>query len=281
MKTKITILIALMSFSINAQNFSGKATYKTSRKSNISFDNQKNSGISDEMQKQLQARIQKMNQKTFILNFDKKTSTYKEDVKLDAPNPQLGGANVMVMSFGGSGNGSVYFKNINEKRFVNQTEIMGKRFLVKDSLPTYQWDLSTETKNIGNYTCYKATFTREVEDRQMIFEDGESKEEKKKKIITTTAWYTLQVPVSNGPGSYQGLPGLILEINDGERLIVCTEIVLNPSEKTRIVAPEKGEIVSQAAYDKIQEEKTQEMMERFKGRNGANMGHGINIKIGG
>ena len=281
MKTAISILIVLVSFALNAQNFSGKAIYKTSRKSIISFDNEKNSGISDEMQKQLQAQIQKMNQKTFILNFDKKTSTYKEDVKLDLPNPQVGGAGMMVMSFGGSGNGSVYFKNINEKRFVNQTEIMGKRFLVKDSLPSYQWELSTETKNIGNYTCYKATFTREVARMNMTFEDGESKEEEKKETITTTAWYTTQVPVSNGPDNYQGLPGLILEINDGERLIVCTEIVLNPSEKTEIEAPKKGEIVSQAAYNKIQEEKTQEMMERFKGRNGANMGHGVNIKIGG
>ena len=281
MKTAISILIVLVSFALNAQNFSGKAIYKTSRKSIISFDNEKNSGISDEMQKQLQAQIQKMNQKTFILNFDKKTSTYKEDVKLDLPNPQVGGAGMMVMSFGGSGNGSVYFKNINEKSFVNQTEIMGKRFLVKDSLPTYQWELSTETKNIGNYTCYKATFTREVARMNMTFEDGESKEEEKKETITTTAWYTLQVPVSNGPDNFQGLPGLILEINDGERLIVCTEIVLNPSEKTEIEAPKKGEIVSQAAYNKIQKEKSKELMERFKGRNGANMGHGVNIKIGG
>jgi GLPGLI family protein len=281
MNIKVTILISLVSFALNAQNFSGKAIYKTSRKSTISFDNEKNPGMSDEMQKQIQARIQKMNQKTFILNFDQKTSTYKEDVQLDAPKSQIGGAGVMVMSFGGSGNGSIYFKNINEKRFVNQTEIMGKRFLVKDSLPNYQWDLSTETKNIGNYTCYKATFTRTVEDIQMVFEDGESKENKIKKTVTTTAWYTPQVPVSNGPDNYQGLPGLILEINDGERLIVCTEIVLNPSEKIEVKAPEKGEIVSQAAYDKIQEEKTQELMERFKSRNGVNMGGGINIKIGG
>jgi GLPGLI family protein len=281
MKIAISILIVLVSFAVNAQNFSGKAIYKTSRKSNISFGNEKNSVISEDMKKQFEARIQKMNQKTFILNFDKKTSTYKEEVNLEAPKPQVGGAGVMVMSFGGSGNGSVYFKNINEKRFINQTEIMGKRFLVKDTLPTYQWELSTETKNIGNYTCYKATFTREVEDINMTFEDGESKEEKKKKIVTTTAWYTPQVPVSNGPDNYQGLPGLILELNDGERLIVCSEIVLNPSEKTEIVSPEKGEVVSQSAYDKIQKEKSQELMERFKGRNRSNMGHGINIKIGG
>ena len=52
MKTTTSIFIALISFALNAQNFSGKAIYKTSRKSMISFDNEKNPGISDEMQKQ-------------------------------------------------------------------------------------------------------------------------------------------------------------------------------------------------------------------------------------
>ena len=70
---------------------------------------------------------------------------------------------MLVMSFGGSGMEDIYYKNIQEKRFANKTEIMGKRFLVKDYLPEYKWELSSETKNIGNYTCYKATFSEEVE----------------------------------------------------------------------------------------------------------------------
>jgi GLPGLI family protein len=280
-KTKLSILILLISFTVNAQSFTGKATYKTSRKSSISFGDDKKSTMSDDMKKQLQARLQKMNQKTFILNFDQKASIYKEDIKLDAPKPQAGGANVVMMSFGGSGNGSVYFKNINEKRFSNQTEIMGKRFLVKDKLPVYEWELSSETKNIGNYTCYKATFTKEVENTNMTFENGESKEVKKKEKITTTAWYTTQIPVSNGPGNYQGLPGLILEINDGKKTIVCTEIILNPSNKIEIEEPKKGKVVSKKKFDKIQKQKSKEMMEKFKSRKGVELGNGINIKMGG
>jgi len=281
MKTTISILIILISFAVNAQNFTGKAIYKTSRKSNFSFGEEKKSTMSDDLKKQLQARMQKMNQKTFILNFDQKTSTYKEDVKLDAPKPEIGGAGVMMMSFGGAGNGSVYFKNVNEKRYINQTEIMGKRFLVKDTLPVYEWELSSETKNIGNYTCYKATFTREVENVSMMLDNGDTKEVRNKEKVTTTAWYTTQVPVSNGPDNYQGLPGLILELNDGKRTIVCTEIILNPSEKSKITAPEKGEVVSQEKFNKIQEEKTKEMIERFTSRKGMDLGNGMNIKIGG
>ena len=277
MKVKLSVLIVLISLAANAQNFEGKAIYKTSSKSNIKFGDDKKSTMSDDMKKQIQARLQKMNQKTFILNFDQKTSTYKEDIQLDAPKPQVGGAGVMLMSFGGAGNGSVYFKNIKEKRFSNQTEIMGKRFLVKDELTEDEWELSSETKNIGNYTCYKATFTEEVENIRMTFDNGESKEEKKKEKIITTAWYTLQVPISNGPGNYQGLPGLILEINDGKKTIVCTEIILNPADKIKLQEPEKGKVVSQKKYDEIQKEKTKEMMERYRSRDGK----GIEIKIGG
>ena len=278
MKIKLlTTLILFCSLIINAQNFTGKAIYKTSIKSSFSFDEDENSTMSDDMKKQLQAQLHKMNQKTFILNFDQKTSSYKEEITLDVPKPQVGGGDIVMMSFGGSGNASVYFKNIKEKRFSNQTEIMGKRFLVKDKLPEYKWKLSSETKNIGNYTCYKATFTEEVENINMTFENGEAKEEKIKENSITTAWYTVDLPVSNGPGDYQGLPGLILEINDGKKTIVCTEITLNSSNKIDVVEPEKGKIVSQEKYDEIQKEKTKEMMERFKSRDGKS----IEIRIGG
>jgi hypothetical protein len=45
--------------------------------------------------------------------------------------------------------------------------------------------------------------------------------------------------------------------------------------------PTKGKIVSQNKFIKIQKEKSDELMEKFKGRNGLDLGNGINIKIGG
>lgn len=279
MKTFITAFALLLVCTLQAQNFTGKAIYKTSQKSNFKMNNEK--GVDDKMQEELRKRIQKMYQKTYILEFDKTTSTYKEDIKLDAPKPQVGGNNVVVMSFGGSGTASVYYKNIQEKRFANQTEIMGKVFLVKDALPKYNWQMTTETKNIGQYTCYKATYTEEVESKKISIVNGETKEEIKKETKVTTAWYTLQVPISNGPDNYQGLPGLILEINDGKKMMVCTEIILNPSEKITIQEPAKGKVVNQNKFDEIQEQKSKEMMEKFKSRNGFEMGNGVRVKIGG
>ncbi|TMM32345.1 GLPGLI family protein [Polaribacter aestuariivivens] len=279
MKAIFTTFVLFFVFTVNAQNFQGKAIYKTSQKSNFEIDDDK--AVDDKMQEEIRKRLEKMNQKTYILNFDKNVSTYKEDVKLNAPKPQVGGAGIKVFSLGGSGASDIYFKNLKKNSYLNQTEIQGKRFLIKDKLPKYEWELSSETKNIGTYTCYKATFSKEVERKNITVKNGEPVEEVKKETIVTTAWYTPQIPLSNGPSNYQGLPGLILEINDGKKIIVCTEIILNPKEKITIQEPKKGKVVSQKKFNKIRKEKTDEMMEKMKGRNGLDLGNGVNIKFGG
>jgi GLPGLI family protein len=44
------------------------------------------------------------------------------------------------------------------------------------------------------------------------------------KDVTITAWYTPEIPVNQGPENW-GLPGLILEINDGKTVMFenCTK----------------------------------------------------------
>ena len=59
------------------------------------------------------------------------------------------------------------YKNIKENRYSNKAEIFGKQFLIKDSLESRNWELTNETKNIGKYTCYKATFTEDVEEQSL------------------------------------------------------------------------------------------------------------------
>ena len=45
--------------------------------------------------------------------------------------------------------------------------------------------------------------------------------------------FTPEIPVSTGPAMYGGLPGLILEIGDDNRVMICTKVVLNPDEKKK------------------------------------------------
>ena len=228
------------------------------------------------IQEQLEAQMRKMFQKTYTLDFTKSKSVYKEVQELDAPKvPSSNG--VMIMVQGSNGSNDVLFKNILENRMANKKELMGKVFLIRDNLVAYDWELTGETKNIGNYTCYKAKFEIEEEDLQINMIDGEVKEEKVTKKRTLVAWYTPEVPISNGPRDYGGLPGLILEVNDGNQTIVCSEIVLNPSEVKEIKEPTKGKVVTREEFSKISFEKTKDMMNRYRSRDGK----GIEIRIGG
>jgi GLPGLI family protein len=236
------------------------------------------SGMSDAMKERMQEQMKRQFQKTFTLDFTKNESIYKEDKKLSSPSvmPSIGN---MVMVMGDGGGSDVYYKNIKDNKFVNKTEIMGKRFLIKDKLPTYDWKLTGETKNIGVYTCYKAIYTRQEERSNMSVNDGKVTESKKMVDVVTTAWYTPKIAISNGPASYAGLPGLILEINEGSQTIICSEIILNPKEKVTIVVPKKGKVVSQAKYEKIMNKKMKEQMEKFKNNRG-HKGRNVEIRIG-
>ena len=273
---KTFMLSCLITGSMFAQDFSGRATYRTHQKSSFELDSTTiaaNPGI----QEQMEAQMRKMFQKTFTLDFSKSESMYKEEQELDAPKGPSANGGVMVMVMDGNGSSDILYKNISENRMANKTELMGKVFLIKDNLVAYDWELTGETKNIGIYTCYKAVYEREEESIEINIIDGEVKEEKVTKKRTIVAWYTPDVPVSNGPNNYGGLPGLILEVNDGDLTIVCSEIILNPKEIKEINEPTKGKIVTREKFDKISFEKTKEMMDRYKPRDGRR----TSIKIGG
>ena len=277
---RLIFLLICSTFSLFAQDFQGVATYKTKRKLDVKIDSTQVGG--SEMQKQLMNMLKKQFQKTYILTFDKNTSLYKEDEAL-AP-PSTGGGMVFVQASSGS---DVLFKNIKTQSFINQVETFGKQFIIKDNLEPIEWELHSDTKNIGNYTCYKATYTKEVEEMSMTtFSNNDAKNNEneensapKMKTIKVTAWYTPQIPVSNGPDNYQGLPGLILEISDGDLSILCSKITLNPKKTIEIEEPRKGKEVTQQEHNDIMEKKMEEMSEQYRGR-GADE-NTIEIRVGG
>ncbi|WP_299125002.1 GLPGLI family protein [uncultured Winogradskyella sp.] len=285
MTTIIRVVILALTVTlttVNAQDFQGVATYKTQRSVDIKMDSTQ---MNSEMHARMMEMMKKQFQKTFQLTFSKEASLYKEDVALDKPQAAMGGEFQVVM-VGGGGGSDVLYKNTKDQRYVDQKDTMGKIFLVKDDIEKIDWKLEADTKYIGEYQCYKATYTKQVE----VFDDSgfssdaeDEKEEEKEPEMETrvvTAWYTPQIPVNNGPAMYHGLPGLILEVHDGKLTVICSKIVLNPEDKVVIEKPTKGKEVNQEKYDEIMDKKAKEMMERFKPRKGRE-GEGISITIGG
>lgn len=243
-----------------SQDFQGKAVYKTKRQVNIQLDSTRQS---DQMMKEMKEQLKRHFQRDFTLSFNKTQSLYTENEKLERPaTTNNGGFRVEI-----SASRDVLFKNTAEGTYTQQRDLMGKTFLIRDSLPTPEWKLEKETKKIGKYTCFKATRTREVTQRE--FRSGQDEVKEKTKEMTTTVWYTPEIPVQHGPGDFWGLPGLILEVQEDDFNILCSEIILNPAEDLKIERPTKGKVVSQEEFNKIQEEKNKEMMERYgNGRKG-------------
>jgi len=257
---KIAFLLFFTTSSLIAQDFQGVATYKTQRKLDIKMDSTQVGGMQDE----IMAMLKKQFEKTYTLTFNKEESLYKEDESL-AP-PSAGGSMIIVAGMGGSGE---LYKNMKAQRYVKQSDLLGKVFLIQDSLKTNAWKLHSDTKNIGNYTCFKATLEREIE---AVF-NNDSKETQ-----TVTAWYTPQIPVSNGPEKFQGLPGLILEISYDSQTILCSKILLNPAKQITIKQPTTGDSVSQSEFDAISVKKMKEMESQYeRSENGDNQ---IRIEIG-
>jgi GLPGLI family protein len=237
--------------------------------------------MNDGMKEQIMAMMKKQSEKTYFLEFTDSESEYKQEEKLDDDSVIEGGGMKIVIA--GSGGNDKLYKNLKEQRFANQVEMFGKEFLIKDAIENKNWKLEKETKNIGEYTCFKATYTktRTVMIAESSSENEEKKETKTEEEITVTAWYTPQIPIKNGPSEYDGLPGLILEINDGSETILCSKIVLNPEKGIDLKEPNKGKVVTAMEYEAIMEKKMKEMNEQFEGDGRRGDGNQMRIKIGG
>jgi len=167
-----------------------------------------------------------------------------------------------------SSDGKIY-KNTKSKEAISEEDFFGKEFLVTDSLKTFNWKLEGETKKIGDYTCYKATHTVEVTEKDRAdYEESKKKQSGSKttffvmdepKETVITVWYTPEIPVSHGPAEYWGLPGLILEAGFDKTVILCSKVILNPKEKIVIKAPKKGKKVTKKEYERLIENQMEQM----------------------
>ncbi|MDG4715830.1 GLPGLI family protein [Winogradskyella marincola] len=285
------VLFCFCAVSFAQKDFQGKAYYMS--KTTMDLDEWGGREMTPEQKKRIEERMKSFLEKEYILTFNKEESIYKEDEKLEAPGSGRGWG-----GFSGGFTGGPKYKNVKSKELLQDQEFFGKQFLIKDELKSLEWKMGTETKQIGQYTCFKATAIKTVDGfdwrsmrRRRDNDDKDKKEGEKKndsikkdddpmseievpKTIEVVAWYTPQVPINQGPDDYWGLPGLILEINADRTTILCTKIVMNPDEKEEIEKPKKGDEVTKAEYNEIITKKMQEMREMYGGRRGNRGGRG-------
>lgn len=127
-------------------------------------------------------------------------------------------------------------RDFKQETRLDVIEMLGKTYIIEDSLKTPSWKILNQLKDIAGHICMKA----ETEDPI-----------RQQKIV---AWFAQDIPVSAGPEQYFGLPGLILELdlNEGDVVVTATSIALRDVSKE--LAPGKklkGKKIKTADYDKL------------------------------
>jgi GLPGLI family protein len=109
---------------------------------------------------------------------------------------------------------SEYFKDFSKNLLSEYTRVPHgsiPNFYYSENIPTQEWELHEDTLTIAGYLCQKATCR--FRGRDYI------------------AWFTVDIPINNGPWKFGGLPGLILKVYDNDKLYTFECVAVEHHEK--------------------------------------------------
>ena len=209
------VLILLFGLnSVYAQQTSGIVKYKgvinEEFRNNSLEEFKKKKDVSPAIRKQVVAMFLDVEEDNYELHFKGQESYlhYIEKLKNENDGP----------SFGSKAGIYDFYVNLDDKKIVEKTSMTGLL-----NYEAISWEVKNESKEIGDYKCFKA---EGIEKKYL--RDGKIEEE------PVVAWFAPEIPLQFGPHNYNGLPGLILRIDKKEFSIIATEIMLNPEEKIKI-----------------------------------------------
>jgi GLPGLI family protein len=108
-----------------------------------------------------------------------------------------------------------YFDYKNQK----ELEYLSDGTLLEQKIPKLNWQITSESKTIDQYECYKATYSFNYF----------SSRDKKNHTRTIIAWFAPSLPFAYGPKNFHGLPGLILELTENTITFLASKIELSES----------------------------------------------------
>ena len=127
------------------------------------------------------------------------------------------------------------YKNYPEGKLTQLEPIAASNFRSEEKTELPVWELHPDTATLLAYTCYKATCRFRGRDYE--------------------AWYTPEIPRSEGPWKLQGLPGLILKASDNRQhyTFVCTGIEKARKEEAILFAGSEYEPISRKDLLRVHE----------------------------
>ncbi len=122
------------------------------------------------------------------------------------------------------------YTDLNTNLSATNKKIFEETFLVKDTARKINWKITEETREIAGYMCRRAN---------AIVMDS----------IYVVAFYSDEIPLSGGPESFSGLPGMILGLALPHENVTwfATKVTDAPVAETSLRAPVKGKVTTSAA----------------------------------
>lgn len=183
-KFLICVLLACGGFlQINAQTlFIPNGTIEYERKINVHRQFETENEEDGDWFKEFLSKQPKFHTSYFQLSFNKDKALYQ---------PGRESETKMEPWLIGPAKENIVLTDFNGMQFTSRKKVFEQTFIVADSSNKVQWKLSNETRTIAGFECRKAVG---------IISDS----------VYVVAFYAEEIPVSGGPESFGGLPGMIL-----------------------------------------------------------------------
>ncbi|GHT53931.1 hypothetical protein FACS189451_07110 [Bacteroidia bacterium] len=146
------------------------------------------------------------------------------------------------------------FKNYPAGEITTMDQIFTDRFYFEEDIPDFQWKLEKGELKVLGYSCKKATVTF----RGRTYE----------------AWYAPEIPVSDGPWKFSGLPGLILKVSDTKKQYIFEAVAISGVSWQDPVTFSKSSL-----FMKTSRENFNKAMKRFMDNPAAGMQNSDKIQV--
>lgn len=123
------------------------------------------------------------------------------------------------------------YKNLPEKEVLVKEEVADKEYVYQETQVPFDWHITSENSEYSGYTVQKATTSFAGRDYE--------------------AWFTMEIPIPDGPYVFAGLPGLIVELYDTEKHYHFTLLSIEKLESPKDWKLGKVKEVSKEKYREV------------------------------
>jgi GLPGLI family protein len=231
------IIILLFNLFFLTISYSQKGIVKYTAELNIEHKKEfieemkKKKGVSMFMKQRVINNYKNAEPDFYELHFNENESYYFKDKSLEKE----------TSGMGSKAGRFPYYTNLTTEQLIEENVSFG--YVQHEPL---EWETTNQTKTIDKVKCYKATTTETLYSRQGHYYDRE-----------VVAWFAPDISVEFGPKYYNGLPGLVLEIERKEFIIKATHIDLSVEESELFIddIEENENVITEKEMHKRIEEK--------------------------